>query len=242
MTVSNIILFSKHQVRSGLPPEYPFDDLEPGCIVLLTDQPGLCESVEAAEGGQFIFRALNQEGLPLINSDPQDVRSFGLPIFYCMASRQRSQIVAVVRGEQYDVTRDNDPDVAAPLFQEVHAKALIDFMTLALDAGFAAIELSNGHEAYDVEITDLIAECYGYCADREVQPNRNRGRSAWWSRSVDQTPSRRSPLRYPLEVRSYYNRDDRQRRHADHGPDQGVHTQNTIGQRTRDGAGQQSRP
>lgn len=75
----------------------------------------------------------------------------------------------MVSGEQYDVTRNDDPDVAAPLFQVAHAKGLIEFMTLALDAGFTAIELSNGHEAYGVNLSDLIAECHVHCVDNDVQ-------------------------------------------------------------------------
>lgn len=165
MTEPIIIPSHQHQSRLGLPSDYPFDDLEHGSIVLLAGRHGLCEVLESADGGQFIFRALNEDGLPLLKASPEDVRSFDLPIFYCFASRHSGEIVAVVSGEHYDVTRNNAPEVAAPLFQQAHAEALVEFMTLALGAGFSNIELANGHEAYEAEIVDLMAECQAFFAD-----------------------------------------------------------------------------
>lgn len=137
---------------------------------MLKGRTGLYEALGSASYDRFILRGLNDEDQHLIEASLSEIRAFDLPIFHCLAARNRAEIVAVVSGEDYDVTRSNDPAVAAPLFQQVHAKQLLDFMALALDAGFSIIELTNGHEAYDAEIMDLVAECQTYGAGTEVQP------------------------------------------------------------------------
>jgi 2-keto-3-deoxy-6-phosphogluconate aldolase len=66
--------------------------------------------------------------------------------------------VALVSGDDYDVTGDGVGDVA-PLFQAVHAAGLAELCELALQAGFTVIELTNGYDAWEGEIDDLADEC-----------------------------------------------------------------------------------
>ena len=139
---------------------HPFDTPDLGFIVTISGYDGLHEALEPIDG-RWIFRALNTYGPPLVYAHPDEMTVFDLPIYTCFASRDRSEIVAMVSGVDFDVTY-NDPDVASPLFQQVHGADLISFCLLALDAGFTNIELANGHVSWEGSISDLIDECREY--------------------------------------------------------------------------------
>jgi len=144
--------------HTASPFPYPFDKLQPRFIVTVADQAGLFEVLAEADNGQWLLRSLNGDNLPLVTVEGQHVRGFDLPIYHCFASRNRSEIVALVSGDDYDVTGDGVGDVA-PLFQAVHAAGLAELCELALQAGFTVIELTNGYDAWEGEIDDLADEC-----------------------------------------------------------------------------------
>lgn len=137
---------------------YPYTDLVSGCVVTLKERHGLYEALEEGSDGRWSFRALNVEGTPLVTAAVSEMAVFTLPIYYCFASRHPGEIVALVSGPDFDVTY-NDPAVASPLFQKVHAAELIEFCELALAAGFDTIELGNGYVPWEGSIEDLIDEC-----------------------------------------------------------------------------------
>jgi hypothetical protein len=141
------------------PNTFPFDQLEPCYVVSLVDRHGLHEALAQTDDGAWIFRALNERGMPLVTAPVVDVRSFELPIFFCFATRNRQALACVVSGENFDIATDNPPEVAFPLFQAVHAVELIRFARLALAAGFSVIDLSNGHDSWEGDINDLISGC-----------------------------------------------------------------------------------
>ena len=123
---------------------HPFDVPKLGYIVTLDGRDGLHEAIEPIADGRWIFRALSAEGPPLVQAFPHEMTVFDLPIYHCFASGDRSEIVALVSGHDFDVTY-NDPAVAAPLFQKVHSAKLIEFCEMAMAAGFSTIELGNGY-------------------------------------------------------------------------------------------------
>ncbi|WP_426051974.1 hypothetical protein [Brevundimonas sp. SL161] len=137
---------------------HPFDTPELGYIVTIAGYDGLHEALEPIADGRWIFRALNTEGPALVYAYPHEMTVFDLPIYHCFASRDRSEIVALVSGPDFDVT-DNDPEVAAPLFQKVHSAELIEFCEMALAAGFSTIDLTNGYMPLEVTIEELIDQC-----------------------------------------------------------------------------------
>lgn len=137
---------------------HPFDTPELGYIVTLAGHDGLHEALQLEPDGRWAFRALNTYGEPLTYARPEEMTVFSLPIYHSFASRDRSEIVAMVSGVDFDVTYD-EPEVALPLFQKVHGADLISFCLLALDAGFSNIELSNGYVPWEGTIEELIEEC-----------------------------------------------------------------------------------
>ncbi len=139
---------------------HPFDTPEPGYVVTIAGHDGLHEALEVGPDGRWIFRALNVRGLPLLYAEPDEMTVFDLPIYHCFAALDRSELVALVRGPDFDVTY-NEPEVAAPLFQKVHAADLIQFAELALAAGFSNIELTNGYMPWEGTIEELIDQCRG---------------------------------------------------------------------------------
>ena len=137
---------------------HPFDTPEAGYIVTLKNRHGLHEALGLGTDARWIFRALNADGQALIYAHPNEMTVFDLPIYHCFAARDRSEIVALVSGPDFDVTY-NDPGVAAPLFQAVHSAGLIRFAELALEAGFSNIELTNGYRPWEGTIEELIDQC-----------------------------------------------------------------------------------
>lgn len=144
---------------SASPFPYPFDKLQPGFIVTVVDQAGLFEILAEAGQGQWTLRALNDDKLRVVTVDGPDVRGLDLPIYHCFASRTRGEIVALVNGDEYDVTQDEDAEEAAELFQVAHATELAKFCGLAGAAGFTNIELTNGYDAWEGSIDELLGEC-----------------------------------------------------------------------------------
>lgn len=141
---------------------YPFDRLEPRYIVTVLQRAGLHEVLGQASDEEWIVRALNDPALPLVYVTPEAMRGFDLPIFQCYASRDRSVISILVNGDDYDVTREDVPEVEEPLFQEVHPAGLMAFAELAVSAGFSLIELSNGYQAWQGRLDELIDRCRHY--------------------------------------------------------------------------------
>lgn len=150
------------------PSTFPFAQIEPSYVVALEGRQGLHEALQHVADGSWIFRALSVDGLPLVTAGIDEVRTFDLPIFHCFTAHDRSVLACVVSGENYDVNTDNPPEVAAPLFQAAHARELIRFAEIASAAGFTAIHLANGHDAWEDAISELIRQCHGY--DQNAQP------------------------------------------------------------------------
>lgn len=144
---------------------YPFDKLEPRFVVGVAGRQGLYEVLGEANDGHWILRNLNGEDVLISQVSAEDVRGFDLPIHHCFAARNRALIVALVSGEDYDVTLENGPGLSAPLFQAVHAADLISFAELSLAAGFTLIELTNGYDAWEGELSQLIASCTNFASD-----------------------------------------------------------------------------
>lgn len=147
---------------STSPFPYPFDKLEPQFIVTVVDQTGLFEVLSETDQGQWLLRALNDDKLRIMTVVARDVRGFDLPIYHCFASRTRGEIVALVNGDEYEVTHDEDAEEAAELFQAAHATELAKFCDLAWAAGFTNIELTNGYDAWEGTIEELLGECRAF--------------------------------------------------------------------------------
>lgn len=141
------------------PTTFPFAALEACYVVSLVGRQGLHEALQQDANGSWIFRALNEDNLPLVIAGVDEVRTFDLPIFHCLTARDRSVLACVVSGDDYDIHINDAPGVAAPLFQAVQAHELIRFAQVASDAGFTAIYMANGHDAWEGAISDLISEC-----------------------------------------------------------------------------------
>lgn len=135
------------------------NELMPGAIVTVAEQAGLYEVVSKGRRDDWVLRALNAERQPLVEVAPVAMRGLEVPIYHCFVALDPVEIVALVSGDDYDVTTENDPDVAAPLFQAVHALGLIEFSRVAMAAGFELIELTNGHDVWAGEIQQLIDMC-----------------------------------------------------------------------------------
>lgn len=151
---------------SASPFPYPFDKLKPRFVVTVVDQAGLFEVLAEADEGQWMLRSLNGDNLPIMTVEGRHVRGFNLPIHHCFASPNRSEIVALVNGDEYDVTLDNDAEEPMELFQAVYAAELAQFCDLALAAGFTEIELLNGYDAWEGAISGLLAECQNFINQR----------------------------------------------------------------------------
>ncbi len=132
--------------------------LDVGYLVALTDRPGLHEVLEVNADGRCVFRALNVEAKPLIYAYGDQVTDFGLPIYHSFAAPDRSEIVVLVSGPDFDVV-PVDSEFAGRLFQGVHSADLIEFAKLALGAGFTVIDLTNGYMSWEGTIQDLIELC-----------------------------------------------------------------------------------
>lgn len=141
---------------------YPFDTLEPGFIVNVAHRHGLHEVLGKATDGRWITRAISDQARPLVYSAPDEIVGFELPIYHCYASRNRSLIVMLVNGDEYDVTREDCPEAEEPLFQERHPVGLITFMDHAVSAGFSRVQLTNGYHAWEGTPNDLIDQCQGF--------------------------------------------------------------------------------
>lgn len=145
--------------KSASPFPYPFDTLQAGFIVNVSQRQGLHEVLGQAPDKRWILRALNDRAWPLVHAAPDEIVGFELPIFACYASRNRSLIVALVDGDEYHVTREDVPEVEEPLFQECHPEGLIAFIELAVEAGFSRFELTNGLHAWEGTPQDMIDQC-----------------------------------------------------------------------------------
>lgn len=137
---------------------HPFDTPEPGYIVTIAGYEGLHEALEQCPDGRWIFHDFSTAGQGLVYAHPDEMTVFDLPIYHSFASRDRSEIVAVVSGADFDVTY-NDPEVAAPLFQKIHATELIEFCEMALVADFSTIQLTNGYVPWEGTVEELIEKC-----------------------------------------------------------------------------------
>lgn len=135
--------------------------LDVGYLVALTGRRGLHKVLEVRDDGRCAFRALNLEAKPLIYAYGDEVVDFSLPIYHCFVAQDRWEIVALVSGLDFDVTY-NDPSVAAPLFQKVHAAEMVCFCEMALAAGFTRIDLGNGYDVWEGLIEEMIVECRNY--------------------------------------------------------------------------------
>lgn len=153
---------SSHNKSGAFP--FPFETLEPRFIVTIQGGSGLHE-VLAVEREGWLLRALNEKDLRLVHATDEEIRGFDLPLHHCFASRDRSLLVALVNGDAYDVTQEHTYDESLPLFQAVHARDLIVFAELAWAAGFRTIELTNGLDAWEGCINELIAQCETLAAD-----------------------------------------------------------------------------
>ena len=120
---------------------------------------GLHEVLGKEADGRWMLRALNDHARPVVYAEPNEVVGFELPIFHCYASRNRSLIVMLVNGDEYDVTREDCPEVEGPLFQQSHPDGLIALVELAVSAGFSLVELTNGYHAWVGTPDDLIGQC-----------------------------------------------------------------------------------
>lgn len=132
--------------------------LDVGYLVALTDHSGIHEVLEVNADGRCVFRALNVAAKPLVYAYGDQVTDFALPIYHSFAAPDRSEIVVLVRGPDFDVVQD-DSEFAGPLFQSVHSAELIEFAGLALRAGFTTIDLTNGYMSWEGAIRELIEQC-----------------------------------------------------------------------------------
>lgn len=140
-----------------LVPDWLHGGIQAQYIVSLPGRHGLHEALGEADDGRWIFRSLNVDGLPLVYAHPNEARLFDLPVSFAAAALDRSLIVVLVNGDDFDVTDDGVHE-PAPLFQDVHASGLAHLAGLAMSAGFTEIEITNGYDATEQSIQELLDE------------------------------------------------------------------------------------